>query len=110
VVFRPLSISPPIHFCLIRCVWVCALQHTQNDADGAHWWIDGSGSEQTFSCNGYNCQRAIAVPKHKLVVVRLGVSPDNEAEQGANCTAQIGRIVSELCARSSYSAAADAKL
>lgn len=88
---------------------VCVATHA-NDADGAHWWIDGSGSEQTFSCNGYNCQRAIAVPKHKLVVVRLGVSPDNEAEQGANCTAQIGRIVSELCARSSYSAAADAKL
>ena len=89
----------------LRSISVCCLApfeswyvQQQTRADGAHWWIDGNGSEQTFSCNGYNCQRAISVPAHKLIVVRLGVSPDNEAEQGAHCTAQIGRIVSELCA------------
>ena len=65
---------------------------------GAHWWIDGNGPHHTFSCNGYNVQRAIAVPSHRLVVVRLGVSPDNEEEQGVHCRAQIGRIVTELCA------------
>ena len=60
--------------------------------------MDGHGREHTFSCNGYNGQRAIAVPAHRLVVVRLGVSPDNEQEQGASCKTQIARIVTELCA------------
>jgi hypothetical protein len=73
------------------------VQATCKRADGAHWWIDGNGPHHTFSCNGYNVQRAIAVPSHDLVVVRLGVSPDNAQEQGMNCTDQIGRIVTELC-------------
>eukprot|EP01047_Picozoa_sp_COSAG01_P076030 COSAG01_NODE_13220_length_1617_cov_11.884717_2_plen_204_part_00 len=64
----------------------------------AHWWVDGHGAQHTFSCNGYNVQRAIAVPRHDLVVVRLGVSPDNEAEQGARCVDQLSRVIDELCA------------
>ena len=66
--------------------------------DGAHWWVEGFGDNHTFSCNGYEGQFSIAVPSHNMIVVRLGVSPDNEVMQGPRMKAQLGRVVTELCA------------
>ena len=66
---------------------------------GAHWWVGGFGKGQTFSCNGYNGQHAIAVPAHQLVVVRLGVSPDDERGQKVALAAQLVEVVGELCAQ-----------
>jgi CubicO group peptidase (beta-lactamase class C family) len=47
---------------------------------GAHWWLV-PGSLGIFRCSGYNGQRIIVVPPLDLVIVRLGVSPVELAEE-----------------------------
>ncbi len=54
-------------------------QPTDSARYGAHWWLDLAGPG-SFSANGYQGQYVVVAPERDLVLVRLGVTPDDALE------------------------------
>ncbi len=53
----------------------------QSDEDcyGAHWWMKPDNPDW-FYCSGYDGQRILCIPEKDLVLVRVGRTPENEAD------------------------------
>jgi CubicO group peptidase (beta-lactamase class C family) len=63
-------------------------QPTDEEAYGAHWWLDIAGSG-SFSANGYAGQYTVVVPDLDMVVVRHGLSAESTKEERAAWIAQL---------------------
>ena len=61
-------------------------EHSDNKTYGAHFWLNAGGRypdapRDLFSCNGFQGQYIFIIPSKDLVVVRMGLSEEEEFDQ-----------------------------